>query len=100
MAAIALRHKRERTQHEPDGYGTWLGRPCWMWGRTWSKQGKVYDWVKYRVVAVSHKGGIAIRRWDDDSGRHAFWVDKDLVPQMVRWSEPAPFADMTIGSEE
>lgn len=43
-----------------------LGKPCWL------NEGG--DYSKFRIVAVSHKGSIAIRRWDDDSGRHAKWI--------------------------
>lgn len=52
-----------------------LGRACWM------------DGAKYRVVAVSHKGAVAIRRWDDASGGHAFWVNAAEVARgRVRFS--------------
>lgn len=79
-----------RCLNDPVEYGKWLGRPCWMRNRY--RKGK--RWLKYRVVAVSHRGGIAVRKWDDDSGQHAFWIDKERVPTTVR------FDDMTIGCEQ
>lgn len=48
-----------------------LGMPCWL------PVGGRYE--KHRVVAVSHKGSVCVRAWDDDSGRHAFWIDKRKV---------------------
>lgn len=53
---------------EPSAYAPHaelLGKPCWL------NEGG--DYSKYRVVAVSHKGSIAIRRWDD-SGKSTKWV--------------------------
>lgn len=61
-------------------YGKLLGMPCWL------NEGGNY--AKYRVVAVSHKGAVAIRKWDDDSGKHAKWIDKSKVKQgCVRFGE-------------
>lgn len=54
-------------------YGKLLGMPCWL------NEGG--DYVKYRVVAVSHKGAVAIRKWEDDSGKHAKWINKSKVRQ-------------------
>ena len=51
-------------------YAWMLGKPCWA-----NVNG---DYYKYRVVAVSHKGAVAIRDWDDDSAK-AFWVNKQKV---------------------
>lgn len=65
-------------------YGKVLGMPCWV-----NVNG---DYVKYRVVAVSHKGAVAIRKWDDDSGKHAKWVPKNKVKQgCIRFGED-PYA--------
>ena len=64
-------------------FGAWLGMPCWI--RNPYRKGK--RWRKYRVVAVSHKGGIAVRKWDDESGHHAFWIDKERVPERVRFCD-------------
>ena len=52
-------------------YAWMLGKPCWMVVNG--------DFEKFRVVAVSHKGAVAIRRWDDDSGKHAKWIRKQHV---------------------
>ena len=48
-----------------------LGKPCWV--------NEYGDYRKYRVVAVSHKGAVAIREWDDLSGKHAKWIRKEQV---------------------
>lgn len=58
-----------------------LGRPCWL------NEGGEYS--KFRIVAVSHKGSIAIRRWDDDSGKHAKWVRHGQIAKgnLVYFSE-------------
>ena len=61
-------------------FGAWLGMPCWMDDRRGNP-------IKYRIVAVSHKGAISIRRWDDGSGKHAFWVRKKDVAKNVRFTE-------------
>ena len=52
-----------------------LGKPCWL------NEGG--DYSKFRIVAVSHKGSFAIRRWDDDSGRHAKWIKHDQIGKTV-----------------
>lgn len=58
---------------EPDyaPYAWMLGKTCWMVVNG--------DFEKFRVVAVSHKGAVAIRRWDDDSGKHAKWIPEKHV---------------------
>lgn len=58
-----------------------LGKPCWMRDR---RDGRVR---KFRVVAVSRKGAINVRRWDDESGRGAFWVPSGQVERSVRFEE-------------
>lgn len=62
-----------RDSDEPDyaPYSWMLGKPCWMVVNG--------DFEKFRVVAVSHRGAVAIRRWDDDSGKHAKWIRKGEV---------------------
>ena len=30
-------------------------------------------------MAVSHKGSVAVRRWDDDSGKHAKWIHRNQI---------------------
>ncbi|WP_165170645.1 hypothetical protein [Adlercreutzia sp. ZJ242] len=84
LAVWALR-ERKRQKHEPTcaAYAELLGKPCWM-----KRSRKAKRYVKYRIVAVSHKGSINIREWDDDSGKGAFWVNKDCVSGRVKFSEP------------
>ncbi len=53
----------------PNPYGRLLGAVAWKKDR-----GK---WRKYRVVAVSHKGSVAIRKWDAAAGCE--WVRKKSV---------------------
>lgn len=67
LAAWALAERR-RAQREPEyaPYAELLGKKCWLDFN--------HEWEPHRIVAVSHKGSINVRRWDDDSGRHAFWV--------------------------
>lgn len=43
------------------------------------------EWHRCRVVAVSHKGAIAVRNVSDPSGRHAKWIPRDEVPERVRF---------------
>jgi len=52
-------------------YAWMLGAPCWMVVNG--------DFEKFRVVAVSHKGAVAIRGWDDESGKRAKWVPAKYV---------------------
>ena len=79
VALLWRKDLNERTE-----FGGRLGRPCWMKNRY--RKGK--RWLNYRVVAVSHKGGIAVRKWDDLSGHGAVWIDKTQVPTQVRFDEP------------
>ena len=66
------------TQYAP--YAELLGKPCWI------NEGG--DYSKFRVVAVSHKGAVAIRRWDDTSGRGAKWFRaKDVRKGRIRFDE-------------
>ena len=73
--------ERRRMRDEPSyaPHAELLGKPCWI------VEGG--DYSKFRVVAVSHKGAISIRRWDDGSGKHAFWVRKKDVAKRVRFTE-------------
>lgn len=43
------------------------------------------EWHRCRVVAVSHRGALAVRNVSDTSGKHARWIPKDEVPEKVRW---------------
>lgn len=68
-------------------YGKLLGKPCWA-----NVNG---DYYKYRVVAVSHKGAVAIRDWDDDSAK-AVWINKQKVMKgWLRFGEN-PYDDLEI----
>ena len=60
-------------------FGAWLGKPCWI------RDGGA--WRRFRVVAVSHKGAVNVRPWDDDGAR-AFWVHARDVPGRVRIARP------------
>lgn len=83
VGALAAGALRKGAGEEATGFGRLLGAPCWMRG---GRKGK--RWLKYRVVAVSHKGGVAVRRWEDESGQGAVWVDKSEVPGRVLFHEP------------
>lgn len=60
----------------PEGF-TWAtskdGRPVALGSRVWLGDREM------RVVAVSHRGRIAIREWTKERGRGAFWVPADKV---------------------
>ena len=74
--------ERRRMRDEPSyaPHAELLGKPCWM------VEGG--DYSKVRVVAVSHKGSVAIRRWEDDSGRHAKWIThKQVAKGWLRFGE-------------
>ena len=63
---MAVEHRRGKAQPEYAPFAELLGKPCWI------NEGG--DYTRFRIVAVSHKGSVAVRRWDDDSGKHAKWV--------------------------
>ena len=42
---------------------------------------------EFKIVAVSHKGSLNIRRADDNSGKHAFWVNHKDVPNTIFFKE-------------
>lgn len=80
LAIVALRGKRLYEKHELYApYAERLGKPCWMYDR------RAKGVRKFRVVAVSHKGAISVRRWDDESGHGAFWVPSGKVAERVRF---------------
>ena len=81
LAAWAVaEHRREKAAPEYNPYAALLGKPAWR-----NVNG---DWLKYRVVAVSHKGAVSIRKWEDDSGKHAKWFTKQQVKDgYVRFGE-------------
>jgi hypothetical protein len=63
-------------------YSRWLGRECWALRR----KSKTKYVVKHcRVIAVSWKGAVCVRDYDDDSGRNGEWIDKKRVPTSVWW---------------
>lgn len=49
------------------------GRPVALGSRVWLGDREM------RVVAVSHRGKVAIREWTKERGRGAFWVPADKV---------------------
>ena len=71
VGAMAVLTVARGDEPEYAPYAHLLGMPCWMV--------EYGDWSRFRVVAVSHKGAVAIRRWDDASGRHARWINKETV---------------------
>lgn len=79
-AWMVVEHKREKARIDYAPFAELLGKPCWM------NEGG--DYSKFRVVAVSHKGSVAVRRWDDDSGKHAKWVRRSQVEKgCIRFDE-------------
>lgn len=70
---------RREVNLEYSPYAEWLGKPCWL--------NICGDYAKHRIVAVSHKGAISVREWDDYSGKHAFWIKKQDVPELVKFGE-------------
>ena len=58
-----------------------LGRTCWL--RTPD------GWRKHRVVAVSHKGALCIRAWENRTGTAAYWVGHERVRELVRFRRPS-----------
>lgn len=49
------------------------GRTCWLDDKVW------HDGRWRRVVAISHKGKVCIRRWERTDGRGGRWVDASEV---------------------
>ena len=78
LAVMVFRGKR---LYESQGmyakYAERLGKECLVKGRDG-------EWKMYRVVAVSHKGAVNVRKWDDDSAK-AFWVPANKVDENVRF---------------
>ena len=78
-----------RDSDEPDyaPYSWMLGKPCWF--------NEYGDYRKYRVVAVTHKGAVNIRDWDDETAK-AFWVNKEKVMKgWLRFGEN-PYDDLEV----
>ena len=71
-----------RKSEKSGGFGDLLGQPCWY------RFNDKLPWEKCRIVAVSHKGSISIRLWDDDSGKHAFWVNHKYIEKRVSFIDP------------
>lgn len=70
--------KRLLREHDPISFGYLLDREC----DVLKGDG---EWHRGVVVAVSHKGAIAVRNVGDGSGKHAAWVPKDEVSERVRF---------------
>ena len=80
LLGVVLRGRHAWKMARADGsamFGIWLDRECDVL--------KGDGWHRCRVVAVSHKGAIAVRDATDTSGRHAKWIAKDEVTERVRW---------------
>jgi len=79
LACVVLRGRRLWKRGSVEGgemFGAWLDRPCSVrlkgeWTDGWS------------VVAVSHKGAVAVRK---DGAKRAKWIPKEDVPERVRWT--------------
>ena len=78
--AVMIRHgKRTHERHELFApYAVLLGKACWIEDKFTGKR------EKFRIVAVSHKGSINVRRWDDDDAK-AFWISKHDVSKRVKF---------------
>ena len=82
VVCIEIRGRMLWKKHVEDGgteFGLWLEKECEA-----RFSGK---WRKCRIVAVSHKGAVAVRSIDDESGHNAKWIPKEQVPERVRWIE-------------
>ena len=60
-------------------YGRWLDRICWV-----DDHG---EWEECRIVAVSHRGAVAVRKVDGD-GDKARWIPKYQVSRRVSFLDP------------
>lgn len=69
--------KRLLENRDPISFGYLLDRECEVL--------KGDGWHRCIVVAVSHKGAIAVRNVGNGSGKHAKWIGKEQVPERVRW---------------
>lgn len=82
IAAFTVWHyrlgKRLLRERDPISFGYLLDREC----DVLKGDG---EWHRCVVVAVSHKGAIAVRNAASKSGKHARWISKDEVPERVRW---------------
>lgn len=80
LAIMVLHGKRTYERQELFApYAVLLGKACWIIDK------HTGEYERFRIVAVSHKGAINVRRWDDDSGRGAFWVPAYKVAERVRF---------------
>ena len=61
------------------GPAAWLDRTCWY------RRDEGEPWQECVVVAVSHKGAVALR---SPEMRKALWVRRWLVKRCVRWEDP------------
>lgn len=81
IAAFTIWHyrlgKRLLREREPISFGYLLDKECEVL--------KGDGWHRCIVVAVSHKGAIAVRNAANGSGKHARWIPKEQVPERVRW---------------
>jgi len=78
LIGVVIRGRRiYMAKSDPSVYGVWLDRECLV-----RKEGEMSRCI---VVAVSHKGAVAVRSIEDGSGRHAKWIPKEKVPERVRW---------------
>lgn len=74
---VTVERRREKARIEYAPFAELLGKPCRM------NEGG--EWGKYRVVAVSHKGSVAIRRSGASAG--AEWIDKKVAKGALRFGD-------------
>lgn len=72
--------KKLLSERDPISFGYLLDKECDVL--------KGDGWHRCKVVAVSHRGAVAVRNATDGSGRHARWIAAEDVPERVRWSGP------------
>lgn len=60
-------------------YAELLGRDCWACVGNETKAHKC------KVIAVSHKGAVCVRRASNKSGKGGKWIDKESVSDRVWW---------------
>ena len=70
-------------------FGRFANEHAWKLGRECLLRQPDGQWEPMRVVAVSHRGRLALRPSGDASGRHARWIDADKAcdPAAVSFGE-------------
>ena len=81
--------KKLLRERDPISFGYLLDREC----DVLKGDGR---WHRCKVVAVSHRGAVAVRNATDGSGKHAKWIAAEDVPERVRWT----VSGVSDGSED